>query len=230
MVLSHAEKEAVAASLTFVNKLSVFEYNLFQNNLIPLRYVKGSILHHGREDCGGLLYVKDGRLRTFIISGSGKEITLFHLLDGANCILSASCAFRNITFDVHVEAEADSSVYLLPTAAFQQLENSNPAVREFSGNLIAARFSDVMWVMEQVVFMSMDKRLALFLLEQATLGGSPRLDLTHEAIARNLGSAREVVTRLLKYFASEGLVNLSRGEITLKDPARLRTLSELDEF
>lgn len=226
MVLSHDEKEAIASSLTFMKKLSIFEYNLFTNNLLSLSYGKGKILHHGGADCSGLLYIKEGRLRTFILSGSGKKITLFRLLDGDICILSASCAFRNITFDVHVEAETDCSIYLLPTAAFQQLEDSNPAVRDFGSNLIAARFSEVMWVIEQVVFMSMDKRLALFLLDQASLADSRQLEFTHDAIARNLGSAREVVTRLLKYFASEGLVSLSRGKIILNDIIRLRILAE----
>ena len=226
MVLSQQEREFLNTSLTFMKKLSVYEYNLLQNNLSLLNYGRGRILHHGGVDCSGLMAVHKGRLRVFILSGSGKEITLYRLLEGDACILSASCAFRNITFEVHIEAEEASVLYLLPTGVYQQLENSNPAVREFSSSLMASRFSEVMWVMEQVVFMSMDKRLALFLLEQSELERSDMISLTHDAIARNLGTAREVVTRLLRYLSSEGLVQLTRGNIALKDVKRLRKSAE----
>lgn len=227
MLLEHEEKKALAKALTFMSSLSLSEYNLLERSLVLLNYEKGQALHHGGVDCSGLLIVREGQLRTFIISDSGKEITLFRLLKGDNCILTASCAFRNITFDVHVEAQTDSLVYLLPTAIYQQLERSNPTVHKFGNDIIAARFSEVMWLMEQVVFMRLDKRLAHFILDQAALSNKHKLNLTHEAIAHDIGTAREVITRLLKYFASEGLVGLARGEITLKDINRLKAMAEL---
>jgi CRP/FNR family transcriptional regulator len=128
---------------------------------------------------------------------------------------------RNITFDIHIEAEKNSEILIMPAGVFKQLSDANPAVKDFQTEIISARLSDVMWVMEQVVFMSMDKRLATFLLEQSSIEGSDELTITHETIARNMGTAREVVSRMLKYFENEGLVALTRGRITLTDRKRL---------
>ena len=133
---------------------------------------------------------------------------------------------RNITFDIHVEAEKNSEIMIMPASVFKQLSDSNPAVKSFEAEIVSARLSDVMWVIEQVVFMSMDKRLAVFLLEQSAIEETDDLAITHEVIARNLGTAREVVSRMLKYFESEGLVSLSRGKITLVSRSGLMDYSE----
>ena len=188
--------------------------------LIERCYGQGQNIHNG-EDCTGLLLVKNGQLRSFILSESGKEITLFRLFERDVCILSSSCMMRNITFDIHIEAEKNSEILIMPAGVFKQLSDANPAVKDFQTEIISARLSDVMWVMEQVVFMSMDKRLATFLLEQSSIEGSDELTITHETIARNMGTAREVVSRMLKYFENEGLVALTRGRITLTDRKRL---------
>ena len=91
---------------------------------------------------------------------------------------------------------------------------------------MASRFSDVMWLVEQIMWKSFDKRLAAFLLEESNIEDSLTLRITHEVIGNHLGNPREVVTRMLKYFADEGLVALSRGTVTLTDPDKLRKLAE----
>ena len=196
------------------------------NNTVSLRmYKKGDLLHKAEEDCAGLLVIKKGQVRAYILSDAGKEITLYRLVEHDICLFSASCIMKNITFDVMIEAEKDSEVLLLPTALYNKLNKHNMAVSDFTNQLLSSRFSDVMWVMEQVMFMSFDKRLAIFLLEQAALNESDELKMTHEAIAKNLGSAREVVTRMLNYFQNEGYVTLHRGGITIKDYDALSDLS-----
>ncbi|HHT66605.1 MAG: Crp/Fnr family transcriptional regulator [Caldicoprobacterales bacterium] len=214
------ELEFVKETLPFWKDLDAGQKRFMEVKLIERCYGQGQNIHNG-EDCTGLLLVKNGQLRSFILSESGKEITLFRLFERDVCILSSSCMMRNITFDIHIEAEKNSEILIMPAGVFKQLSDANPAVKDFQTEIISARLSDVMWVMEQVVFMSMDKRLATFLLEQSSIEGSDELTITHETIARNMGTAREVVSRMLKYFENEGLVALTRGRITLTDRKRL---------
>lgn len=206
--------------LPFWSSLEKSQKSFVTEKLTERCWGKGQIIHSS-EDCTGLVIVISGQLRSFILSDSGKEITLFRLFEGDVCILSSSCMMRNITFDIHLEAEKDCRTLIMPAHVFKQLSEANIVVKDFQAEIVSARLSDVMWVMEQVVFMSMDKRLADFLLEQASIEGTDELLITHETIARNLGTAREVVTRMLKYFQDEGMVALSRGKITITNRKKL---------
>ena len=140
-------------------------------------------------------------------------------------MLSASCVLESITFDVFVDAEEDSDCYVIGGPAFAALSERVPDIRIFALETAVGRFSDVMWVMQQILFMSMDKRLAIFLLDESARTGVDTITLTHGQIARYIGSAREVVSRMLKYFAAEGIVEVSRGDIRILDRKRLRELT-----
>ena len=187
-------------------------------------YPKGKNIHDGSE-CSGVILVHSGSLRLYMMSDEGKEITLYRLHKGDMCMLSASCVINSITFDVFVDAEEDSECYVISGPAFAAAAERNPAVKIFALETAVGRFSDVMWVMQQILFMSMDKRLAIFLSDESARTGSDTVTLTHEQIARYMGSAREVVSRMLKYFASEGIVEVSRGGVTILDRKRLRELA-----
>jgi CRP/FNR family transcriptional regulator len=206
--------------------LSKDEQEALLANTTLMRYAKGTCIHNGENDCKGMLLVKKGLLRTYMLSESGKEITLFRLTEGNLCIFSASCVLAAITFDVHIDAEEDSEVLFVSSSFFQSLVERNIYVECFAYKLIADRFSDVMWTMQQILFMSMDKRLAVFLWDEITKTEDDTVHLTHEQVARDIGSAREVVSRMLKYFSSEGIVELSRGGIKVIDKKRLRKLAE----
>ena len=131
-----------------------------------------------------------------------------------------------ITFDVFVDAEEDSECVVIGGCAYEELSRRLDSVKIFTLELALSRFSDVMWVMQQILFMSMDKRLAIFLLDESAKTGSDAVKLTHEQIAKYMGSAREVVSRMLKYFASEGMIISSRSEgIKILDKQRLRKLT-----
>ena len=173
------------------------------------------------------MVVVSGQLRVYIVSDSGKEVTLYRLLDRDICLFSASCAMKNISFEVFVEAEKDSEILLLPTPVYQELAQNSLAVSSYSNQLMQSRFSDVMWLVEQVMFMSFDKRLAIFLLDQAGMEGTDTLKITQETIARHLGSAREVVTRMLKYFQGEGYVRIFRGGIEITSRQGLEKLARV---
>ena len=168
--------------------------------------------------------VRSGQVRVYIISESGKEITLYHLFERDVCIFSASCIMKNINFDVYVQAEKESRALLIPAPVYDQLNKTSLPVSDYTNQLMSSRFSDVMWVMEQVLFMSFDRRLAIFLMEQSAIEGADTLPVTHETIAKHMGTAREVVTRMLRYFQSEGMVSLSRGGIMITDREKLERL------
>ena len=187
---------------------------------------RGTILHNGNMDCTGLLLVKTGQLRAYILSDEGREITIYRLFDRDLCLFSASCIMRSIQFGVTIQAEKDTELWVIPPEVYQRLMEESAAVANYTSELMASRFSEVMWLMEQVMWKSLDKRVAAFLLEEASIEGSSVLKITHEAIANHLGTHREVITRMLRYFQSEGMVRLSRGMVRLLDEDRLWQLQD----
>ena len=191
-----------------------------------LRTVKAGVLLHQGGDCMGLLAVRTGQLRAYILSDQGREITPYRLFDRHICLLPASRLLRHIQFDVTISAEKDTQLWVIPSDVYQSLMEESAAVANYTNDLMGSRFSEVMWLMEQVMWKSFDARLASFLLEESLLEGTASLRLTHERIANHLGTAREVVTRMLRYFQSEGMVRLTRGTVALTDLERLRRLSE----
>ncbi len=192
-----------------------------------LDYPKGTNIHGGGNTCAGLIFIMSGTLRTYMISDEGREITLYRLKHGDVCVLSASCVLSTITFEVHIDAEEDTRILLISSTYFSEMFESNESIRCFSYKLATERFSDVMWAMQQILFMSMDKRLAIFLWDEIAASSNkekPIIRYTHEQIAKYTGSAREVISRMLKYFSDEGIVELSRGEIKILNKAKLKAI------
>lgn len=186
---------------------------------------RGALLHGGSGDCLGLLVVREGQLRAFILSEEGREITLYRLFQRDICLFSAACAMGSMQLDIALEAEKDTEFWLIPPEVYRGVMAESAPLANYTNTLMAERFSQVMWLMEQVMWHSFDRRLAAFLVEESVLEGTDRLTLTHERIAAHLGTAREVVTRMLRYFQSEGMVRLSRGVVELTDPTALRRLA-----
>lgn len=182
---------------------------------------KGTVVHSGSADCLGLLLVCSGQLRAYIISEEGREITIYRLFERDICLFSASCMMRNIQFDITIEAEKDTEAWVIPPKPYRKLTEESAAAANYTNEVMGSRFSEVMWLMEQIMWNRFDRRLASFLLEESALEGSDSLLITHEKIANHLGSAREVVTRMLRYFQREGLVELSRGTICILSREKL---------
>lgn len=208
----------------FWGKMSDVDKETFCRTSQRVRFEKGTNIHNGNE-CTGVILVTGGSLRLYMLSEEGKEITLYRLFAGDVCILSASCVLESITFDVFVDAEEQSDCVIVGGCAYEDVARRLPEAKIFALEKALARFSDVMWAMEQILFMSMDKRLAIFLLDEIAKNGEDTVTLTHEQIAKYMGSAREVVSRMLKYFASEGIVDTSRKGIKVLDKKRLRALT-----
>ena len=208
------------------NKLSATHQQRLLTASEKASFKAGTTIHNGSMDCLGLLLIESGQLRVYARSSAGREFTLYRLFDRDICLFSASCVMPNIQFDVTIEAEKDCSLWILPSCLFKDLMEESAVVANYCNQLISSRFSEVMWLMEQIMWKSFDKRLATFLLEESNLEDSPCLKITHEKIANHLGTAREVVTRMLRYFQNEGMVKLTRGAIEITDRKRLIALSE----
>ena len=185
---------------------------------------KGSYIHDSSAECLGLVMVRSGQLRAYILSEDGREITISRLFEYDVSLLSASCVMPDMQFNVMIEAEKDTEFWSIPACLFKNLVDESLAVSSYANSLISGNFSELMWLMEQIMWKSFDKRLAAFLLEEAAIEGTDLLKITHEKIASHMGTAREVVTRMLRYFQSEGMVKLTRGTIELADRKRLEEL------
>lgn len=225
-MLKEMDIDFICDNLFFCEHLNDQEMEYLLNNTSMVKYKKGDILHNGLKECIGILLIKSGSIRTYLLSKEGREVTLYLLSRGECCVLSASCILKNITFDVTIEAQTDSEVYIVDTAVFDELSKKNVYVENFSYKVATERFSDVMWAMEQILFLRFDQRLAIFLLDESKKQKSDRIEVTHELIAKYLGSAREVVSRMLKYFVTENIVEVNRGSILIKDKKRLKDLIE----
>ncbi len=182
-------------------------------------------MHRSDENCKGLMTVLSGELRTYVVSPEGREVTLFRVYAGDVCVLSASCLLDSIDFDVMIEATADTEVLIIPTISLNQITQENPYAELFLYKTATEKFSDVMWTLQEILFRKIDQRLASFLLEEMQRKGSADLKLTHEEIASFIGSAREVVSKVLKYLADTGAITLGRGSIRVEDSALLKKLA-----
>ena len=207
----------------FWDKITEDEQKIILDNSSLQKFSAGENIHDSTE-CTGILVIKSGLVRVYMLSSEGKEITLYKLNPYEVCVLSASCILTNINFDIFIDAEKESEVYLINPHKYKEIKDKNIVVERFTSSIINQSFPDAMWIMEQIVFMSFDKRLAIFLLEQSLSSKTDILNLTHDYIAKNMGTAREVVSRMLKYFQTEGIVSLSRGTITISDKNKLKKL------
>ena len=206
------------------DKLNKNQQNRIMGSLIEKSVKKGEIIHNGNMDCTGLFLIKSGQLRAYILSDEGREITIYRLFDRDMCLFSASCMMRSIQFEITIAAEKETQLWVIPVEVYKSIMEESAPVANYTNELMASRFSDVMWLIEQVMWKSMDKRGAMFLLEEAAIEGTNELKLTHEIIANHLGSHREVITRMLRYFQSEGMVKLSRGTVQILDEEKLEVL------
>ena len=187
-----ADKRCLACSFPFWDKLTEAQQDYLCRFARPVHYDKGAHVHSPTENCVGILLLRAGQLRAYLLSEDGRDVTLYRLFAGDVCILSASW---------------------------------NIYVRCYAYQMTAESYSETMWAMQQILFMSADRRLAIFLTDELAKTGGADLHMTHDQIARYMGSAREVVSRMLKYFAEEGLVKLWRGGLTVLDKPRLQKLA-----
>ncbi len=210
--------------LPVFNKLTKEQQDILASSAVFRKFVKGEFIRNGDSDCMGLILVLSGQIRAFTVSEDGKEVTLYRLFERDICLFSASCMMNSIRFDIAVAAEKDSEVLIIPTDIYKSVMDVSAPLANYTNEVMASRFSDVMWLIEEIMWKSFDKRLAEFLLNEVNIEGTTILKITHEEIGNHLGHPREVVTRMLRYFQNEGTVKLSRGIIEIIDSRKLKNL------
>ena len=215
---------SVAEYFPIFDKLTPQEQELLLQSAVKRRVPAGTMLHNGSELCMGLLVICSGQLRAYINSEEGREVTVYRLFEMDTCLLTASCVMNSIQFDITITAEKETEFWIIPPYIYKRLVENSAVMANYVNDIMATHFTDVMWLMEQIMWKSFDKRLAAFLLEESELENTRTLKITHEIIAGHMGTAREVVTRMLRYFQTEGMVKLTRGTIEILDPKRLESL------
>ena len=219
------ESNCLACAFPFWEQLTPEEQAKLCRFTRPVHYIKGARVHSPLESCVGILLLRSGQLRAYLLSEDGRDVTLYRLFAGEVCILSASCVMDSVNVDLYIDAEEDTDAYCISAGIFRQLMQENVYVRCYAYQLTAERFSDTMWTMQQVLFMSADRRLAIFLTDELAKTGGDEVRMTHDQMAKYMGSAREVVSRMLKYFAQEGWVRLYRGGVQVLDKKKLQALA-----
>lgn len=182
----------------------------------------GATPFHQGSACEAYLFVVSGSVRVHMVSETGREIVLYRVEDGQTCILTTCCLMSREDYPAHAVTETEVIAAVLPAGAFRELVARSEPFREFVFSAYGRRIADLMLLVDQVAFHNIDLRLARFLLENR--GSKGRLDATHQHVAIELGTAREVVSRQLKEFERRGWVALQRGRIVLIDSDALNDL------
>lgn len=214
-------KDLLRQTLPFWEELEPKDQEALADRVAEGSYTKGHILHFGGKNCAGVQIIKKGQVRVFVTSQGGGEITLFRLVEGDVGILSAACMMKGMDIELDMEVEDDSVICTIPKNLYKEISDHNPKVKDYTLEMLAEKFSDIMWLFNQYVFSNVASRLADTILEHRALGGGDSFSITHDALARDIGTAREVVTRLLKQFQTDGLVKLTRGKIEVLDAQKL---------
>lgn len=217
---------SIAGYFPIFDKLTADQQKQLLEYAFPRQVAQGTVVHNGSADCIGLLVIRSGQLRAFITSDDGREVTLYRLVERDICLLSASCMLSSIQFDITITAEKDTQLWVIPPYFYKSLMEDSAVVANYTNQILASRFTEVMWLVEQIMWKSFDKRLAAFLLEESALEQTEVLKITHEKIAAHMGTAREVVTRMLKYLQTEQMVKLTRGTIEILNADRLEALKD----
>ena len=217
-------EEILSAAYPFWDRLTGDERERLLKSCSMVTYGKGDQIHRSDMGCKGAILLLSGLLRVYILSDEGREVTLFRIHAGESCVLSASCLLDSIQFDVIIEAAEAARAAVIPVSVLHPIMDSNPYVGLYMYKQASERFSDVMWMMQQILFMGVDRRVAIFLWDEMARQGKQILKITHDELARNIGSAREVVTKVMKYFAGEGIVRVKRGQVEILDREKLRAL------
>ena len=215
----------LACAFPFWKQLTPEEQERLCRFTRPVHYAKGARVLSPLESCVGILLLRSGQLRSYLLSEDGRDVTLYRLFGGEVCILSASCVMDAVNIDLYIDAEEDTEALCISAGIFRQLMQENVYVRCYAYQMTAERFSDTMWTMQQILFMSADRRLAIFLTDELAKTGGADVRMTHDQMAKYMGSAREVVSRMLKYFAQEGWVRLYRGGVQVLDKKKLQALA-----
>jgi len=195
----------------------------FQQKAFYARIPQGHDVFVEGDRADAIALLISGVVRVYKIGETGREITLYRFGNGESCILTANAILSQENFPAIATVEKEAEAVMVPAEVFRDWVRRYDLWREFVFDLLSARLSSVMAVVEEVAFHRMDDRVAAFLSER--LAQSDLLQITHQEIAAELGSSREVISRILEDFSALGMINVSRGTITLLNRESLQSRS-----
>lgn len=210
------------ADLAFWPRLTAAERERVEQTTRSVEYQPGQMIWSGERDCLGILLIRSGVVRLFLLSEDGREATVSRMSEGEVCIITAACAMPTTQLNIQVQAESRVEALVLPAVTLSGLVKENLYVENFMYRSAAQHFSRVMEAVEQMLFSTLEQRLIAYLLDEAQRLGTDTLKVTQEQMAQAIGSAREAVTRTLKKLAASGAVELFRGGVRLADEKELR--------
>ena len=181
----------------------------------------GAVLFDEESPCQAFPLLVEGTIRVSKLGSNGRELQLYRVVPGEACIVTSSCLLGQVAYNARGVAETPIVAVALPQPVFSRLLSEHQPFRDYVFGLFAERIAELMQLVEAVAFQRLDQRLATLL-----LGKGRVIHVTHQALADELGSVREIVSRLLKTFAEQGLVSLGREQIEIVDPARLRQIAQ----
>ena len=217
--------DAYIESLPFAEYMSAAEKEQTRKSIAVRSYKKGSVLYSNNEECLGFIRILSGDVRTILISPEGREVTLYKLGEGDTDVLSAFCVLSRITFRTQMIAESDCEILIIPPSILSQLKENDPGIKGWIYDRLMDRFSEVMHVMEEILFSRVDQRIARLLLDRYEETGEIVVNITQEQIAQGINSVREVVARTIKQMEKDGALEIGRGKVIIKDTDVLRDIS-----
>lgn len=197
-----------------------------RDQAMPVAVPAGTVAFDEDSPCAGLTLLVQGSVRVVRAGAQGREIMLYRVRPGESCILSVSCLLGNATYAARGVVESDLRGAVVPAALFERLVAEAPVFRTFVFELFGARIATLLQLVEQVAFHRLDQRLARHLLHCFEDAGGAEVDTTHQRLADQVGSVREIVSRILQGFENEGAISIARGRLTLLRPELLRRVAE----
>ena len=208
-------------NLPFWQNLSLSEQEIMSNCVQIRRYQKDELIYSHDHECLGLIKVLSGEIRTFMLSDEGREIVLYRLKAGDTDVLSASCVVNQITFETQMVAESNCEILIISAVYLSNFKENSLYVRCFIFENLGERFSYVMSQMQKILFTPVEVRLSGAIKEHLKQCKGSEITVTHEQLAGEINSSREVVSRILKRMEHEGSIILGRGKITVTDTANI---------
>lgn len=217
-MLSESELERVVGALPFARDDARIQQMLLRHASLH-RIAAGTDVFNEGDQCGAIAILMSGTVRVYKIGETGREITLYRFGDGESCILTANCILSQQQFPAIATVERDAEALMIGASDFREWVDTFPPWRAYVFDLLSRRLSTVMAIVDEVAFRRMDVRIAALLLQR--MRGAGPIKLTHQEIAAELGTSREVVSRMLEAFAAENLIETGRGTVTVHDVERL---------
>lgn len=207
--------DTLSEAFPFALDCEKWEKELINNMAYSEKAKSGDMLAGEGFKCKGAAFVIKGIIRVYRLAEDGRELTLYRIGPGETCILTMLCFLGDTDYMSYAVVEEDTTMVVLPHNVFNQLFDKSPLWRNVVFKALTNKITELMMFVEEVAFNSMDKRLAVYLYETALAKSTKELKMTHEQIATELGTAREVVSRILKTFERQGMVKLARGVVTV---------------